>query len=166
MPDLGPCKDYKGPAGALRDSPWLTADMLPRDRGVVVTIERVVQFESVEFVNEGRREEKVGYGALYFVEGKTKKPLGLCATNNKILQTLFGPTTGDWWGKRIELFVDILPKSFGKKNVPAVRIRAKHVDQPNQPATQKRDEPVWRQLIDPETGQDIPPAPPEGDENF
>lgn len=126
---------YRGPAGVLKDSNWLTAETLPPDKDTVVTIEAVIRRGEVKF----QSETKKGYGSLRFV-GKDKE-LGLNATNIKVLCALFGKNTGDWFGKRISLYVDPEVNAFGKM-VAAIRIRARKLDQ-SQPkgAAAPQDEP-------------------------
>jgi hypothetical protein len=109
---------YRGPCGVLKDSNWLSAETIPHDRDTVVTIEAVVRRREVKF----KDETKVGYGSLRFA-GKDKE-LGLNATLILTLRTMFGPNTGDWFGKQVALYVDPDVKAFGRI-VPAVRIRSK-----------------------------------------
>lgn len=117
---------YKGPCGLLKDSAWLTADQLPQDKGVVVTVEAVILRRDVEFAKAGSKpERKSVYGSLRFV-GKDKE-LGLNSTNRNVMMALFGPNTGDWYGKKIELYVDPHVSAFGQI-VSAVRIRARKIE--------------------------------------
>lgn len=117
---------YKGPCGLLKDSAWLTADQLPQDKGVIVTVEAVILRRDVEFAKAGTKPEKKSvYGSLRFV-GKDKE-LGLNSTNRRVMEALFGSTTADWYGKKIELYVDPHVSAFGQI-VSAVRIRAKKID--------------------------------------
>jgi hypothetical protein len=120
---LEPGEVYRGPCGVLKDSNWLSAETLSPDEDTIVEIESVVRRKTVKFQNETKK----GYGSLRFV-GKEKE-LGLCATHIKVLRALFGPNTGDWFGKRIALYVDPHVEAFGKI-VPAVRIRVKKVEAP------------------------------------
>ncbi len=113
---------YRGPCGVLKDSNWLSAETIPQDRDTVVEIEAVVRRKVVKFKNE----TKQGYGSLRF-KGKDKE-LGLNATHIAVLSKLFGPNTGDWFGKRVALYVDPDVSAFGKV-VSAVRIRAKKMEQ-------------------------------------
>lgn len=114
---------YVGPAGALRDSNWLTHESLPPDRDTLVQIEAVVRRRIVKFKNE----EKRGYGSLKFV-GKEKE-LGLNSTHLHVLCALFGTNTGDWKGRWIALYVDPEVQAFGR-TVSAVRIRPRKVEPP------------------------------------
>lgn len=113
---------YRGPCGVLKDSNWLSAETIPADRDTVVEIEAVVRRREVKFKNE----MKQGYGSLRF-KGKEKE-LGLNSTHIAVLSRLFGPNTGDWFGKKIALYVDPNVSAFGKI-VSAVRIRAKRIEQ-------------------------------------
>ncbi len=127
---------YKGPCGILKDSLWLTAETLPADRDTIVTIEAVIRRKAVKFGNE----TKHNYGSLRFV-GKDRE-LGLNSTHIKVLKALFGPNTGDWFGKRVALYVDPAVSAFGQI-VSAVRIRAKHITdaQPSKSAKPEADLP-------------------------
>ena len=42
--------EFTGNAGKLRESPWLTFDLLDPEKDTVVTIERVVMRENLEFI--------------------------------------------------------------------------------------------------------------------
>lgn len=114
---------YRGPCGVLKDSNWLSAETLPQDRGTIVQIESVVRRREVKFKNETKK----GYGSLRFV-GRDRE-LGLNATHIAVLSRLFGPETGEWFGKWVELYVDHNVSAFGK-TVSAVRIRARKVEPP------------------------------------
>lgn len=124
---------YRGLAGVLKDSNWLNSEALPPDQDTIVTIEAVIRRKKVKF----KDETKNGYGSLRFV-GKEKE-LGLNATHLSVLTTLFGPHTGDWFGKKIALYIDPHVQSFGKV-VSAVRIRCKHID-PKAAAKNSSDRP-------------------------
>lgn len=112
---------YKGPCGVLRDSPWLSASHLSPDEDTIVEIEAVIRRKSVKFANETKKN----YGSLRFV-GKDKE-LGLNATHIKVLKALFGPNTGDWFGRKVALYVDPHVEAFGEIK-PAVRIRVKRIE--------------------------------------
>lgn len=114
---------YRGPAGLLKESDWLSAETLPADRDTILQIEAVIRRKTVKF----KSETKHGYGSLKFV-GKDRQ-LGLNATNIRTLSALFGSDTGRWFGQWIALYVDPAVSSFGQI-VSAVRIRAKKVDPP------------------------------------
>lgn len=118
---LEPGEVYRGPCGILKESNWLSADVIAHDRDTIVTIEAVVRRKTVKF----RNEEKRNYGSLRFV-GATRE-LGLNSTHIRVLSALFGPDTGAWFGKTIALYVDPNVSAFGKI-VPAVRIRARVPD--------------------------------------
>lgn len=113
---------YKGPCGVLKDSNWLSAETIPHDRDTLVQIDAVIRRRMVKFQKGDVRK---GFGSLRF-KGKEKE-LGLNATNIRILKALFGPDTGEWFGKWIALYVDQNVEAFGQI-VPAVRIRAKRVE--------------------------------------
>lgn len=112
---------YRGPAGVLKDSAWLSAETIPHDKDTVVEIESVVRRREVKFKNETKKS----YGSLRF-KGRDRE-LGLNATHIRVLKALFGPETGSWFGKKIALYVDPHVEAFGKV-VPAVRIRAKDIN--------------------------------------
>lgn len=112
---------YRGPCGVLRESNWLSAEVLPTDRDTIVEIEAVIRRKNVEF----RTETKHSYGSLKF-KGATRE-LGLNSTHIKVLKALFGPDTSAWFGQSIALYVDDNVSAFGQI-VSAVRIRAKRVD--------------------------------------
>lgn len=114
---------YRGPCGVLKDSHWLSAEVLPTDRDTIVQIEAVVRRRQVEF----RNETKQGYGSLKF-KGASRE-LGLNATHIRVLKALFGPDTSAWFDQWIALYVDPDVSAFGQI-VSAVRIRAKRVDPP------------------------------------
>lgn len=119
-------EEYRGPSGVARDSNWLTSADLKTDRDTMVTISSVMLYSNVTYQG-GREVSKVL--ALRF-EG-AKRELGLNATNRKTLTSLFNSSEcGAWFGKRILLFVeDDVRRPDGTRG-PAVRIRAKRVEQP------------------------------------
>jgi len=114
---------YRGPAGVLKDSNWLSAETIPHDQDTIVQIEAVIRRREVKF----KTETKKSYGSLRF-KGRDRE-LGLNTTNIATLKALFGSETGAWFGKWIALYVDPNVSAFGKI-VPAVRIRAKKVEPP------------------------------------
>ncbi len=128
---------YRGPAGALKDSNWLTADLLPDDKDTIVTIEAVVRRKQVKF----KDETKKGYGSLRF--RGAQRELGLNATHLRVLIALFGSDTSAWFGKQVALYVDPDVNAFGKI-VSAVRIRARRVE----PATKSTGGEVTSPLPD------------------
>lgn len=123
--DLKPGTPYRGPAGVLRDSNWLSADVLDPTRDTILEIEAIMRRDEVEFKAGGRKDVKKGYGSIKF-KGRDRE-LGLNATSIKTLTALFGANTGGWYGKKVALFVDPNVR-FGPNIVAAVRIRAKLVD--------------------------------------
>ena len=116
---------YKGPSGIARDSLWLTNEDIPHDRDTVVTIDAVVRRDNVKF--QGGRSKPVTL-SLRFV-GKQRE-LALNATNRKTLAALFASNnTGEWYGKRVALFVEQDVRKPDGSRGPAVRIRAKRIEQ-------------------------------------
>ena len=125
MSDVTAGTEYRGPSGIARDSVWLTNEDLPHDRDTPVTIEAVVRRNNVVFL-EGRKKPVAL--SLRFV-GKQRELL-LNATHRGTLATLFGSTNcAEWFGKQILLHVvQNVRRPDGSKG-PAVRIRARRVDQ-------------------------------------
>ena len=116
-PNAGTATPYRGPAGAFRDSVWLTADDLP-EKEVTFEIVDVMMRKDVTF-QAGRVKPQVG--TLKF-KGMSRE-LGLNATNNNTMMKLYGRDTGGWIGKRVTLYVD--PNvSMAGKIMRGVRIRA------------------------------------------
>lgn len=116
-PNAGTAIPYRGPAGAFRDSVWLTADDLP-EKDVTLEIVDVMMRKDVTF-QAGRVKPAVG--TLKF-KGMSRE-LGLNATNNNTMMKLYGRDTGGWIGKRVTLYVD--PNvSMAGKIMRGVRIRA------------------------------------------
>jgi len=108
---------FKGNAGLLKDSAWLTAESLPSDRDTVVQIdphEGVQHYENITLGGGTKKDKKAHYGALRFV-GKEKE-LGLNSTNLKVLIALFGKETAKWYGQHVALHVEkvIKPPAAGK----------------------------------------------------
>lgn len=135
---LPPGKEWKGSHTVAKDSRFLAAEDLPRDRDVAVTIEKVYLRNNLP-MQDGRRIESCL--SLKFV-GK-KKELIVNRTNSRTLQALFGGDSTDcepWWGKTIALFVDPDVKMKGKR-VPGIRIRAKRLA-PGAAPTQEPEPPV------------------------
>lgn len=123
--DTPPGQDYKGPSGISRDSTWLNNEDLPHDRDVEVTIEKVLIRPKVTF-GGGRSKDNVI--SLKLV-GK-KRELGITAAcNRNTLNKLFGSACGGWWGKKILLYVDPDAQAIGGGTGPAVRIRARRVEE-------------------------------------
>lgn len=128
--DVGAGEVYKGPCGIGRDSPWLTNEDLPHDREVTVQIESVRVRRNLEM--QGGREKKVALSLKF--AGKDRE-LMLNATNRKVLAALFGGNTGDWFGKRVVLYVEQDVRRPDGTRGPAVRIRAKRLPQDEAAAT-------------------------------
>lgn len=112
-------ESYKGPAGILKDSDWLTSEAIPTDRDTVVEVEDVQRFRNLKLNGGARNETKKSAGALKF-KGKDRMLL-LNATNLKVMCALFGSNTAAWFGKAIALHVEKV-SAFGQ-TVDAVRIR-------------------------------------------
>ena len=123
---LPPGQEYRGSHTVAKDSRWLCAeDLLARNtREVTVEIERVLRRDNLT-MQEGRKM-KVALSLKF--RGKQKELL-LNATNRKTLATLFSSDCGEWYGKRIALFVqDNVRYPDGTKG-PAIRIRARRISQ-------------------------------------
>lgn len=123
MADVAPGEVYKGPCGIGRDSPWLTNEDIPHDRDVVATIEKVVVRRNLAM--QGGREKRVALSIAF--TGKDRELL-LNATNRKVLAALFGANTGEWFGKKVVLYVEQDVRRPDGTRGPAVRIRAKRVE--------------------------------------
>jgi hypothetical protein len=100
-----------------RQGPWLYAEHLPRDRDVVVVIERVVLGEVI-----GEKGRKTKKPVIHF-RGKSR-PLALNATNAKTISGLYGPMTEAWPGKSIALYVTTT-KDAHDEVVDCIRVRPK-----------------------------------------
>ena len=123
--DVPAGQDYKGPSGIARDSNWLTSEDLPHDKDSIVTIESVTLRRNLTM--QGGRPKNVAL-SLKFV-GKQRE-LMLNATNRKTLAALFQTNEcGAWFGKRIALFVEQDVRRPDGTRGPAVRIRAKRIEQ-------------------------------------
>ena len=123
--DLPKGQEYKGPSGIARESCWLTNEDIPHDRDVTVTIESVVLRRGVKF--QGGRTKDVSL-SLKFV-GKQRE-LALNATNRKVLAALYGPNTGDWFSRKVALYVEQDVRRPDGTTGPAVRIRPKRFETP------------------------------------
>lgn len=129
---------YKGPPGIARDSTWLTNEDLPHDRDTVVTIEAILIRRKLKF--QGGRDKAVGLSAKF--KGKQRELL-LNAGHRKVLALLYGPNTGDWFGRDVALFVEQDVRRPDGTTGPAVRIRAKRFETPvGAPAATKPDAPA------------------------
>ena len=127
---------YRGPSGVARDSVWLTNEDLPHDRDTPVTIEAVVVRKDVTF-QEGRKKPIAL--SLRFV-GKQRELL-LNATHRATLAALFDSNScSAWFGKKILLHVVQDVRRPNNTKGPAVRIRARRVDQAA-PAAASTEEP-------------------------
>lgn len=116
---------YKGPSGIARESNWLTNEDIPHDRDSVVTIETVIIRRNVQM--QGGRPKSIAL-SLKFV-GKSRE-LMLNATNRKTLAALFESNQCEaWFGKRVALFVEQDVRRPDGTRGPAVRIRAKRIEQ-------------------------------------
>lgn len=125
MSDTPAGEVYKGPPGIARDSTWLTNEDLPHDADTVVTIEAILIRRNLKM--QGGRDKPVGLSAKFV--GKQRELL-LNATNRKVLAALYGPNTGDWFGRRVALFVEQDVRRPDGSRGPAVRIRAKRFETP------------------------------------
>ena len=118
-------KEYGGPSGIARESTWLTNEDLAHDRDSLVEIASVIHYQNLKM--QGGREKRNAL-ALRFV-GKSRELL-LNATNRKTLASLFGTNQcAEWYGKRVLLFVEQDVRRPDGTRGPAVRIRAKRVEQ-------------------------------------
>ncbi len=140
----GSIKEYSGPSGALKDSPWLAAEDLPLDRDTVVTIETVLMLIGVP-MDKGR---ELSGGALAF--GGKKKRLILNSGKRKILNRLFTNDTSQWPGKTIALYVDPTVR-FGSTVTGGICIRDKAAEK-----LQKRAEELAGQEPPPPSASDAP----------
>lgn len=117
--------DYRGPSGIARDSVWLTSEDLPHDKETIVTIESVVLRRNLTM--QGGRPKKVALSLKF--AGKDRE-LMLNATNRKTLAALFGTNDcAEWFSKRIALYVEQDVRRPDGTKGPAVRIRAKRIEQ-------------------------------------
>jgi hypothetical protein len=111
-------------------SAYIAADDLPEGREFTWHISAVVA-DDVQKVNDrgsSRKERKliISFSEL---DAKAKKEGGEpkryipCKTVAKLIARAYGPETDAWIGKPVTVFREILPQSFGEKNVPAIRAR-------------------------------------------
>lgn len=118
-------KEYHGPSGIARDSVWLTNEDIPHDRDTVVEIASIILYPSLTM--QGGRPKKNAL-AVRFV-GKSRELL-LNVTNRKTLASLTRTNEcRQWFGVRIALFVEQDVKRPDGTKGPAVRIRAKRIEQ-------------------------------------
>lgn len=120
-----------------KDSRWLCAeDLLARNtREVQVEIEKVLRRDNLT-MQEGR---KMRVALSLKFKGKQKELL-LNATNRKTLGQLFTNDCGEWYGKRIALFVQDNVRYPDGTRGPALRIRARRLSQAATPAEHVFDE--------------------------
>ena len=124
--------EYRGPSGIARESVWLCSEDLPHDRDTEVGIESVIIRRNVQM--QGGRPKSIAL-SLKFV-GKSRE-LMLNATNRKTLAALFESNQCEaWFGKRVALFVEQDVRRPDGTRGPAVRIRAKRIEQAP-PATEE-----------------------------
>lgn len=88
---------------------------LPKGKDIVVTITRV---EAGELNRPGSRDKKLA-PILHF-DGK-KKGMVLNKTNALTIETIYGPETDDWIGKRIAIYCTTT--QFGRQTVDCIRVR-------------------------------------------
>ena len=144
--DVPAGQDNKGPSGIARDSTWLTSEDLPHDKDSIVTIESVTLRRNLTM--QGGRPKNVAL-SLKFV-GKQRELL-LNATNRKTLAALFQTNEcGAWFGKRVALFVEQDVRRPDGTRGPAVRIRAKRLEQKPDAAV---DNPLTTDLPKPDESQ-------------
>lgn len=127
-----PGREWTGSHKVAKDSRWLCAEDLPADRDVQVEIEKVLRRDNL-VMQEGR-PMKVALSLKF--RGKQKE-LILNATNRKTLAALFNSQDcGEWFGKRIALFVKQGVRYPDGTKGPAIRIRAQRIAQggPQRPA--------------------------------
>jgi hypothetical protein len=123
--EVPPGADYRGPSGIARESLWLSSEDLPHDKDTEVTIESVVLRRNLTM--QGGRPKVVAL-SLKFV-GKQRE-LMLNATNRKTLGAIFETNECEaWFQKRILLFVEQGVRRPDGTRGPAVRIRAKRLDE-------------------------------------
>lgn len=127
---------YRGPAGLLKDSDYLTAETIPTDKDTLVQIQEVQRFKNLKLGGGQRQDVKKSAGALKFA-GKDRL-LILNSTNIKVLCALFGSDTAKWFSQWIALHVEKV-SAFGQ-TVDAIRIRPTRVKAPTE-KTEKADVP-------------------------
>lgn len=128
--DVPAGQDYKGPSGIARDSNWLTNEDIPHDRDTVVTIESVVLRRNLKM--QGGRPKDVALSLKFVGKGRE---LMLNATNRKTLAALFSSNEcAQWYQRKIALYVEQDVRRPDGTRGPAVRIRAKRIEQGDSPA--------------------------------
>jgi len=118
-------QEYRGPSGIARDSNWLTNEDLPHDRDTVVTIESVILRRALKM--QGGRPKDIALSLKFVGKGRE---LMLNATHRKTLAAVFGTNQCEaWFGKKIALYVEQGIRRPDGTVGPAVRIRAKRLEQ-------------------------------------
>ena len=125
MSDVPNGEIYKGPPGIARDSTWLTNEDIPHDKDSVFTIAAILIRKNLKF--QGGRDKPVGLSAKF---KERARELLLNAGHRKTLSLLYGPNTGDWFGRQVALFVEQDVRRPDGTSGPAVRIRAKRFETP------------------------------------
>lgn len=122
---IPPGREWTGTHKVAKDSRWLCAEDLPADKDIPVEIEKVMRRDQLT-MQEGRKLKT----ALSLKFRGKQKELILNATNRKTLALLFDShECGAWFGKRILLYVVPKIRYPDGSHGPAIRIRAKRVDQ-------------------------------------
>ena len=112
-------KEYSGPGGIIRDSVWLTNEDIPHTKDTIVTIEKVLRFESVVFGNQHKAGKTL---ALTFVGAS--RMLRVNATMKRGLNRLGGDNScACWKGLRISLYVKQNVRYADGTYGPAIRMR-------------------------------------------
>lgn len=127
-----PGEEYRGLAGGLKDSRFLSAECLPESQDdekpidVLVEIEKVLVRRDFDMFRGPQEKERVAVAGFLKFVGREKE-LKLSETNRKTLVRMFGPDTSNWFGKKVILFVDH-KEAFGNPRFPWIRIRNKDVN--------------------------------------
>lgn len=136
--DVPAGQDYKGPSGIARDSNWLTNEDIPHDRDTVVTIESVVLRRNLKM--QGGRPKDVALSLKFVGKGRE---LMLNATNRKTLAALFNSNEcAQWYQRKIALYVEQDVRRPDGTRGPAVRIRAKRIEQGDAPTKPVEESPT------------------------
>ena len=94
---------------------FLEALLLPQDRPVPVTIERIEPSNTVK-TEDGRLIDK----PIVIFEGKDRG-LVLAKTNARAIARKYGPSMNDWIGKEIQIYQARIT-AFGQADTPAIRV--------------------------------------------
>jgi hypothetical protein len=121
QPEMGTPEVFRGQASDVcySTSPWFNCEEIPADSwgGYVVQIEEVRARRGVKF-NKGKAKER----ELFLKFAGIEKELRVGVTIRRVLDEMISPMCGEWFGKRITLFVQGgIDTSEGKKN--GVRVR-------------------------------------------